>query len=659
LDFVANNIDSKLSHEYSPPFNSMNFLIPVAIAIVDFVFFSIFLRWLVLGNAHLASFAVSLLVGFLLTFAFGKKYVQGIFLSWQSLAFLALAACLLRGGMIALLVQRLGLDPMWAILPSIATSMAVLYYGSRYIIKLPSLLPHSTINWKAIALPIALFFILLRLLYMGVLELIPEEAYYWNYSQHLDIGYLDHPPMVAWLIKVSTWLFGQTEFGVRFCAPICWAATAYFTCRLTRNLFGKEAAWVALLLLLICPFYFVMGLLMMPDTSMLAAWAGTLFFLERALVAKKNMSWWGVGICLGFGMLSKYSIALLGLGTLIYIVIDPASRRWFLRWEPYAAAILAALLFSPVVLWNAQNEWASFSFQTVQRITAQPHFSLHWLILSALILITPLGFYAAIRSLLRWPGQHTDESGEAASTEDYRTERAQRFLFVRVFTLVPFAVFFIFSLNHSIKLDWIGPIWLAVIPAIAGGIVTLYSSAAVSSALVVRLKKGWMWTVALFALFYGIIFHYLTLGLVSIPYYPPFVFPNCIRDFARQIDNIEDAEENQIKVEPLLVGMDKNFIASLLAFYSPDHFESVSETSGPHLFGKNALMYARWFLISKQKGRTLMLVSWKRAELEDPNVIRTFESVGPMHEGELLFQGKSIRKYYYRICRNYEGPVAN
>lgn len=563
----------------------------------------------------------------------------------------------------ALLAQRIGLDPMWAILPGIATSLAVLHYGSLYIAELPSLLPHNVkkeINWKSIVLPIALFFILLRLLYMGVLELIPEEAYYWNYSEHLDIGYLDHPPMVAWLIEIGTRLFGWTEFGVRFCAPICWMAAAYFTYELTRNLFGKAAAWVALLLLLVCPFYFTMGLLMMPDTSMLTAWAGMLFFLERALVAKKNMAWWGVGVCLGFGMLSKYSIALLGLGALIYIVLDPASRRWFLRWEPYAAVVLAALLFSPVILWNAQNEWVSFSFQTVQRIAAKPRFSLHLLIGAAFVLMTPLGFYCAVRSLVRWPGQHAAESGEATDATEFdgNTERERRFLFVRVFTLTPFAVFFIFSLSRSIKLDWIGPIWLAVIPAIASGIVMLYSSAAASSSLAVHLKKGWMWTVVVFALFYGITLHYLTLGLAGIPFYPPFAFPNCIRDFARQVDGIEDALEEQIKTEALVVGMDKNFIASLLAFYSPDRCESVSDTSGPHLFGKNALMYERWFPISKQKGRTLVLVSWNRASLEDRNTTKTFVSVEPVREGELLFQGTLIRKYYYRICRNYIGPVA-
>ena len=55
----------------------------------------------------------------------------------------------------------------------------------------------------------------LRLIYGAQVELMPEETYYWNYSRHLDIGYLDHPPMVGWLIGCGTAVFGDTEFGVR------------------------------------------------------------------------------------------------------------------------------------------------------------------------------------------------------------------------------------------------------------------------------------------------------------------------------------------------------------------------------------------------------------------------------------------------------------
>ena len=66
----------------------------------------------------------------------------------------------------------------------------------------------------------------------------PEEAYYWNYAQHLDIGYLDHPPMVGWLIAAGTAVFGDTEFGVRIGALCCGAVAGFFTYRLTREMFG-------------------------------------------------------------------------------------------------------------------------------------------------------------------------------------------------------------------------------------------------------------------------------------------------------------------------------------------------------------------------------------------------------------------------------------
>src|ERR1700761_3294455 len=103
---------------------------------------------------------------------------------------------------------------------------------------------------------------LLRLIYDGHVELFPEESYYWNYAQHLDIGYLDHPPMVAWLIKLGTLIFGNTEFGIRLGAICCTALTAVFSYRLTRNLFGAASAVVAVLLLQVMPFFFMTGLIM-------------------------------------------------------------------------------------------------------------------------------------------------------------------------------------------------------------------------------------------------------------------------------------------------------------------------------------------------------------------------------------------------------------
>src|ERR1700689_4841475 len=70
-------------------------------------------------------------------------------------------------------------------------------------------------GWRRGAIAVVALAVVLRLIYAWRVEPRPEEAYYWNYAQHLDIGYLDHPSMVGWLVAAGTAVLGDTEFGVR------------------------------------------------------------------------------------------------------------------------------------------------------------------------------------------------------------------------------------------------------------------------------------------------------------------------------------------------------------------------------------------------------------------------------------------------------------
>ncbi|MFX8270373.1 glycosyltransferase family 39 protein, partial [Acinetobacter baumannii] len=83
------------------------------------------------------------------------------------------------------------------------------------------------------------------------------------------------------------------------------------------------------------------------------------------------------GVSLGLGLVSKYTVGMLVPAIFLFVILDPQSRRWILRWEPYAALIIAAVIFSPVIIWNAQNGWASFAFQTSRRLAEAPRFALH------------------------------------------------------------------------------------------------------------------------------------------------------------------------------------------------------------------------------------------------------------------------------------------
>ena len=180
------------------------------------------------------------------TYAFAIGYGLSLLLRWPALraaqdraaawrtalrcAIVGFMALALRAGVLALLVQRCGWAPQLCILFAVAFGLAV-----------------TAPRWRSAAGALIVYAFVLRLIYAGSVEMMPEETYYWDYSRHLSFGYLDHPPMVAWLIRAATAVFGQTEFGVRAGALLCGAITSVFVYKLTRNLFGAAAALAALL----------------------------------------------------------------------------------------------------------------------------------------------------------------------------------------------------------------------------------------------------------------------------------------------------------------------------------------------------------------------------------------------------------------------------
>ena len=529
---------------------------------------------------------------------------------------------------------------------AIATSL-MMYAGFAYCASHREWRLGGGAGWRTGALGMIVAAAALRLVYSGRVELLPEETYYWNYARHMDIGYLDHPPMVAWLIGAGTSVFGSDEFGVRIGALCTGAIATFFTYRLTENLFGRPSALAAAVLMQTLPFFFLAGMLMTPDAPLTAAWAASLYFLERALVAGRREAWWGAGLCLGLGLLSKYTIALVALSALIFALIDPQARRWLRRPVPYGAAMLALAVFSPVIVWNAQHEWASFLFQTSHRLADRPQFALHKLIASAIVLLTPTGLAAAAAALARGaPGL------ESAPAEEARRERGWRFL--QVATLTPLAVFVVFSFRHEVKLDWTGAPWVAAVPVLACGIVD--SARGVAAGFRGFLRRSWMPTLVVLLLVYGAGLYDLTWGIPGVGYgRHAELVPIGWRELGGQIDAIAERIGKETGQPPLVVGMDRYAIASELAFYAPDRAEGVGRTSSGHLFGQVGLMYERWFPPADQRGRNLLLVAWNRADLTSDRISSAVERLDPIEEGVLTRGNDIIRRYYYRLGYAYRG----
>ncbi|MDP1934501.1 MAG: glycosyltransferase, partial [Nitrosomonas sp.] len=220
-----------------------------AVGLLGVLIDAIIFQWMIsrdagLALAHFVSFFVAATVNYTLNSKWAFREHHTGYLQWHQFGrFLTVGAfaLLLRGGVLALLVYIWHVPPLLAIFPAIIATAAVNYLGSAfYVFPNKENPPSLEIRWRTAAIGIVIFIILLRLVYFGLAQLIPDEAYYWQYAQHMDLSFYDHPPMVAWLIWFGTALLGHNEFGVRIGALLCGFVTMGYLYALAQNLYNKS-----------------------------------------------------------------------------------------------------------------------------------------------------------------------------------------------------------------------------------------------------------------------------------------------------------------------------------------------------------------------------------------------------------------------------------
>jgi 4-amino-4-deoxy-L-arabinose transferase-like glycosyltransferase len=205
---------------------------------------------------------------------------------------------------------------------------------------------------------------LLRLVVGAVVPLAPDEAYYWVWSRVLQAGYLDHPPMVALFIRAGTLLGGEGAFGIRLMGPVGIALASVLLARAADDLFPdrRPGVWAAALFNA-TPLVGVGMVLATPDTPLLVFWAAALWALARLHATQDGRWWLAFGVLAGLALVSKYTAVLLGAGAVAWLLASRDAWRWWRDWRLYAGGALAALVFAPVVAWNAAHGWASFAKQ--------------------------------------------------------------------------------------------------------------------------------------------------------------------------------------------------------------------------------------------------------------------------------------------------------
>lgn len=197
------------------------------------------------------------------------------------------------------------------------------------------------------------------------LELYADEAQYWTWSLQPDWGYYSKPPMVAWAIWLGTHLFGDGELGVRAVTVLVYPLTAWLLYRLARRLFRTDPRaeaigfWAGVTYATL-PMVSLGSWLITTDAFLILFWSLSLYILTFALESERWRDWLLLGLTIGLGLMSKYSMVFFGLGLAVYLAVTPERRRWFLNPRPYAAAAIALLVLAPNILWNSAHQFVSY-----------------------------------------------------------------------------------------------------------------------------------------------------------------------------------------------------------------------------------------------------------------------------------------------------------
>jgi 4-amino-4-deoxy-L-arabinose transferase-like glycosyltransferase len=232
----------------------------------------------------------------------------------------------------------------------------------------------------------------LRLIGAGLIHLTEDEAYYRLWSQHLQLGYFDHPPMIAWWIRAGTSLLGDNPLGVRLLPALASGLNTWLIGDLARRLgAGDRTAFRAALWYNATLTVGLGGMLALPDSPASLFWTVTLWCLARAWTAERAGWWLAAGVAAGLGTLSKYSALFLAPGVLLWLALVPGGLQLLKRPGPWLAAAVAGALFGANVAWNAQNGWITFTKQ-FGRVAAEGLSPAHLteFLLTQFLLLTPL-----------------------------------------------------------------------------------------------------------------------------------------------------------------------------------------------------------------------------------------------------------------------------
>jgi 4-amino-4-deoxy-L-arabinose transferase-like glycosyltransferase len=473
----------------------------------------------------------------------------------------------------------------------------------------------------AVVLGLLLAVTVVRSYYASVLALSADEAYYWQWSRHLAWGYFDHPPMIAYVIAAGTRIAGVNPLGVRLLSVIMAGGTAWMLYRMALGLKGpREAGLWALALSVFTPLFSAGAVLSTPDVPFVFFWTAAIWRIQRAVHRSRLRDWVGAGLLMGLGMLSKFPMTLLPVAIILGMLSTGKGRGLLLSPGPWLGALAGATLCVPYIVWSVLNGWQSVLYQLghgLEKSSGGYGFMSFFLFIGGQVGVTGFFIFPIVLMALYHGMRGCFDREEP---EDHRTMLAL-LTAPALLTLLVFGTASFFTKS--------GPNWpVAMYPTsfiLAGQMISGWKRKGRSFALA---------AVSLAALFSL----YIQVEIIRpmVPYDPRGFFSKVQNrhEFALWAGEMRNSRGEEGRSALILA--DSYQLASLLAFYLPDH----PETDSPEEKGSGS-EYSSWrrgepAWFFTRKGRT-------------PGYFSRLEGVGTLTEARLGREVGTISAKFGRL----------
>lgn len=457
------------------------------------------------------------------------------------------------------------------------------------------------------------------------LDLHPDEADHWVWSQYLSWGYYEHPPMVSWVIRFFTLLLGNNQWAMEVGSQSITLLSFLGLFLLARKTFGVRTAFFSILCLEATPLFTVGSMIFTIDTVLIVffIWGAACFW--KGFVQGDNKAYYWAGMAIGLALLSKMTALLFPLSCLLFLLFSRERREMLKNPHLYLALGLGLVVFFPFIYWNMTHGWISIHSQLEKGLIGGKDWNQvlgFWF--GQPLILGPVLFFFFIKAL--W-------AGLKKFTQD------PRLAYLVTLTLVPLVVFGVASFRGKYS----DPSWTDIGWPFGAILVGNYFSSRISQ---VSVKKGiWIgWLIVSTS--------WLPIGVLVLQSIRPVIPLDNKRDRTLEMVGWGQLGEGVDK------GLEKTFPDQKKVYILADDYQLAGAVSFyarrhpvPFSFSKSKRNI--WVNQEDLKQRGALLVTTPANAGHDQDKARgLFKKIEPLSELPIYRQGKEVKRFQLYYCTN-------